>query len=88
MIRSKTNSIRSGKYIFQPTKFDKEDNLCCSLYRINAHKKKVCKLTGTYFFNEDRFKINWKEDNWILNRKHKDLINFFLNEYDWAPITN
>ena len=83
MTKSKTNSVRSGKYIFQPMNYDEDDNLVCHLYRKNSHNKLVCKLVGTYLFNEDGFEINWKEDGWNLTRSHKRLIEFLLNEYEW-----
>jgi hypothetical protein len=86
MTKSNTNSVKSGKYTFQPQEYDEDDNLICYIYRCNAHGKNICKLIGTYLFNENKFEINWKEEGWLLNRSHKRLINFFLEEYDWPPI--
>jgi len=83
MLKSKTNSVKSGKYIFQPIEYDEDDNLVCRLYRKNSKTKKICKMIGTYLFNEEGFEINWIEDGWKLNREHKKLIKFLLNEYDW-----
>jgi len=86
MTKSKTNSVKVGKYKFQPIEYDENNNLICYIFRQNSHGKNICKLTGTYIFDEDRFEINWKEEDWCLNRSHKRLINFFLNEYDWSSI--
>lgn len=87
MTKSKTNSIKAGKYIFQPQKYDTDNNLICYLYRLNCHGNRICKLIGTYLFDDEKFELNWLEDGWILNRSHKNLINFFMSEYDWKPIT-
>lgn len=81
MTKSKTNSVRSGKYRFQPTKYDENDNLYCAVYRNGAHGEK-CKLTLLYKFEEETYEIIWVEEGW-LNSKHKKLLEFFLKEYDW-----
>ena len=84
MLKSKSNSVRSGKYIFQPKRYDKDDNLICAIYRENSHKKEVCKLTGVYKFDEDKFEVLWEDDNWLTSNKHLKLLKFFLEEYDWS----
>ena len=83
MTKSKSNSVKVGKYTFQPTRYDADNNLYCSLYRLNSHEKKVCKLTGIYKFDEDVFEIIYIEEGWLLTNKHKKLLDFMLNEYDW-----
>lgn len=82
MIKSKTNSVKVGKYRFQPTKYDKDNNLYCAIYRDGAHGEK-CKLTLLYKFKEETYDIIWVEDGW-LNHNHKKLLDFFLKEYDWV----
>lgn len=79
--KSKTNSVKSGKYRFQPTKYDKDNNLYCAIYRNGIYRKK-CKLTLLYNFEKENFEIIWVEDGWLTN-KHKKLLNFFLKGYDW-----
>ena len=80
MMKSKTNSVKAGKYRFQPTKYDKDGNLYCAIYRNGAHGEK-CKLTLLYKFDEETYEIIWVEDSW-LNNKHQKLLEFFLKEYD------
>ena len=80
---SKTNSLTIGKYTFQPTKYDKDGNLYWALYRKNSHGKKVCKVTGIYYFDEERTEIIFRDWNW-LNKKHKKLLEYFLKQYDWS----
>ena len=84
MTKSKSNSVKVGKYTFQPTRYDADNNLYCSLYRLNSHEKKICKLTGIYKFDEDVFEIIYIEEGWLLTNKHKKLLDFMLNEYDWT----
>lgn len=79
---SKTNSVKSGKYTFQPTKYDKEGNLYCAIYRKGAHESK-CKMTLLYKFAEETYDIIWLEEGW-LNHNHKKLLNWFLEQYDWV----
>lgn len=81
MMKSKTNSVKVGKYRFLPTKYDKDDNLYCTIYEYTAQEKK-CKLTLLYKFTEETYEIIWVEDNW-LNNKHNKLLEFFLKEYEW-----
>lgn len=76
-----TNSIHRGKYIFKPTKYDCDGNLYCAIYKKGAHKPK-CKITLLYKFNEETYDIIWTENNW-LNHKHKKLLNWFLEQYNW-----
>ena len=83
MTKSKSNSVKVGKYTFQPTRYDTDNNLYCSLYRLNSHEKSVCKLTGIYKFDEDVFEIIYIEEGWMTNN-HKKLLEFLLNEYDWT----
>ena len=78
---SKTNSITVGKYIFQPTKYDENDNLYCTLYRNGSHGLK-CKLTLLYKFEEHSYEIIWTEHEW-MNHKHKKMLNWILRQYDW-----
>ena len=75
--KSKTNSIKSDGHKFQPTKYDKDGNLCCELKKSNE-----IKLTGIYNFEKEKFEIIWVENNWLTN-KHQKLLNFFLKGYDW-----
>ena len=84
MTKSKSNSVKVGKYTFQPTGYDEDNNLYCSLYRLNSHGKQICKLTGIYKFDEEVFEINYIEEGWLLTGKHKKLLDFMLNEYDWT----
>ena len=81
MVKSKTNSVKVGKYKFQPTKYDKYGNLYCTIYRNDSREQK-CKLTLLYKFEEGTYEIIWVEDGW-LNHNHKKMLNFFLKEYDW-----
>lgn len=81
MMKSKTNSITYSKYIFQPTKYDKNGNLCWALYRKGCHEPK-CKVTGIYNFMTEKVELNFVAENWMSN-KHKKLLRFLLNEYDW-----
>lgn len=84
MTKSKSNSVKVGKYTFQPTRYDADNNLYCSLYyRLNSHEKRICKLIGIYKFDEDVFEIIYIEEGWLLTNKHKKLLDFILNKYDW-----
>ena len=76
--KSKTNSIKSDGYKFQPVKYDKDGNLYCKIEKSNK-----IKLTGIYNFEKEKFEIIWIENNWLTN-KHKKLLNFFLKGYDWV----
>ena len=76
--KSKTNSIKSGNYKFQPTKYDKDGNLYCKIEKNNK-----VKLTGIYNFENENFEIIWVQNNWLTN-KHKKLLNFLLEGYDWV----
>ena len=77
MLKSKTNSIKYNGYKFQPTKYDKDGNLCCELKKNNK-----IKLIGIYNFEKEKFEIIWVENDW-LTHKHKKLLNFLLKEYNW-----
>lgn len=77
MLRSKTNSVKIGKNKFQPTKYDKDGNLYCAIYRKNC-----CKLTLLYKFKEETYNIIWVAEGWLTNR-HKKLLKLFLKEFDW-----
>lgn len=82
---SKTNSIKIGPYIFQPTKYDKNNNLYCKIVKRHEYKNFVrdtCKLTGIYNFDEEKFTIIFCSKD-FLNHKHSKLLNMFLKEYDW-----
>ena len=83
MGKSKTNSVKSGKYTFQPTKYDENGNLYCVLYRLNSHHKQICKVTGLYNFGEEKFELIYVAENW-MNNNHKKLLEYMLNEYDWT----
>ena len=76
-----SNTIASGKYVFVPKRYDKNNNLICVLYRAGAHGFK-CKLTGRYDFINEKFMIDYVSNVW-LNSKHKKLVNWFLSKYDW-----
>lgn len=76
--KSKTNSVKSGSYKFQPTKYDKDGNLYCKV-----EKNHKVKLTGIYNFENENFEIIWVQNNWLTN-KHKKLLNFLLKGYDWV----
>ncbi len=78
---TKTNGLHRDNYLFQPTKYDKNNNLYCSLYRNGSHGQK-CKLTMLYKFEEGTYDIIWVEHNW-LNRNHRKLLQWFLEQYDW-----
>lgn len=80
-IKTKTNGIHRDKYLFQPTKYDENDNLYCAIYRNGAHGHK-CKMTILYKFDESTYDIIWVEEGW-LNHNHKKLLNWFLEQYDW-----
>lgn len=86
--KSKTNSVRRGPYVFQPTKYDKQGNLYCKLSNRHEYfdgKKYIndrCKLTGLYHFDTGKFEIIWMSED-FLNHRHKKLLNYFLKEYDW-----
>lgn len=79
MTKSKTNSVRCGIYVFQPTRYDENDNLFCKLV---AHTKVF--ITGVYKFNEEKFEIIWSRSGWLNSMKHQKMLNFFLSEYDWV----
>lgn len=86
MTKSATNSVKCGPYIFQPTKYDQNDNLLCKIVKRHQYKKHirdVCKLTGVYNFNNNTFNIIWVSKG-FLNHKHNKMLNFFLKEYDWV----
>ena len=83
MTKSKSNSVKVGKYTFQPIRYDADNNLYCSLYRLNSHGKQICKLTGIYKFDEEKVELIYVAEGW-MNHNHKKLLNFMLNEYDWC----
>lgn len=78
---SKTNSLKSGKYRFQPTRYDDNGNLYCALYR-RCSNRYVCKLTILYSFEDMSYRIIWVADGW-LNHRHGKMLEWFLNEYEW-----
>jgi hypothetical protein len=53
------------------------------LYRLNAHNKRICKVTGLYKFDEEKFELIFVAEGWMTNN-HKKLLEFLLNEYDWT----
>ena len=81
MMKSKTNSVKVGKYRFLHTKYDNDGNLYWTIYEYTEQEKKR-KLTLLYKFAEETYEIICVEDNW-LNNKHKKLLEFFLKEYEW-----
>ena len=88
-MRSETNSVSHSKYVFQPKRYDENDNIICVLskrtkYKNNGkylHRDKH-KLTGVYKFDENKFVITWVADG-FYNASHKKLLNYFLKEYEW-----
>ena len=82
MTKSKSNSVKVGKYTFQPTKYDENGNLYCALYRKGCHEPK-CKVTGLYNFDTEKFELIYVAEGW-MNHNHKKLLNYMLNEYDWT----
>lgn len=81
--KSKTNSVRIGKYKFQPTKYDESGNLYCKIIKVHKYKQftnKKCKLTLLYNF-EGSYKIIF--NNGWLTPKHQKLLIYFLKQYDW-----
>ena len=87
MLRSKTNSYtffvpQVGKFKFQPTRYDENNNLLCALYRKSSNKWK-CKLTGRYNFEKEEFEIIWQYEGFLENPKHKKLLTYTLKQYDW-----
>ena len=83
---SATNSVRRGPYIFQPTKYDKNGNLYCTLIKQHTYNKFVnnrCKLTGLYNFNTETFEIIFCSPGFLDKNNHKKLLNWFLKQYDW-----
>lgn len=86
MLKSNTNSVKVGPYIFQPTKYDENNNLYCKIVKRHKYKKFVkdtCKLTGIYNFAEGKFTIIFCSKD-FLNHQHSKLLNMFLKEYDWV----
>jgi hypothetical protein len=81
MMRSRINSVEAGSYVFQPTEYDNDGNLLCSLYRCRNNGRD-CMLKGIYDFNEEKFTIIHIKDGW-LSRSHKIILDYFLKEYDW-----
>lgn len=86
---SKTNSIKRDKYKFQPTKYDQNNNLYCKLTKCviykngnKIYKKEVCKLTGLYNFETEKFEIIFTTKK-FFNKNHKKLLRLFLKQYDW-----
>lgn len=79
--KTKTNGIHRNKYLFQPTKYDENDNLYCSIYRNGTNGPK-CKMTILYKFKEGTYDTIWVEEGW-LNHNHQKLLNWFLEKYDW-----
>ena len=85
MTKSKTNSVKVGPYYFQPTKYDKNGNLYCMIFKRHTYKRfknDKCKLTGLYNFDTQKFEIIYTAPDW-LNHNHKKMLEFFLKEYDW-----
>ena len=80
MLKSKTNSVKYRDYKLQPIGYNKNNDLIFDLYKLKPNKR-VCKLTGLYKFNEDKFEIISTAKNW-LNKNHKKLLQFLLREYD------
>ena len=84
MTKSKINSVKVGKYIFQPTKYDDNGNIYCTLFRTRCNNKfKTCKVTGLYNFVKEKFELIFVSEGWMTNN-HKKLLKFMLNEYDWT----
>lgn len=79
--KSKTNSVRIGKYKFQPTKYDESGNLYCKLVKLSRVEK--CKLTLLYKFDTGTYDLIFVSKDWMIKRNHKKLLELFLKEYDW-----
>jgi hypothetical protein len=82
---SATNSIKCGTYVFQPTKYDQNDNLLCKIvkrYQYKKHIKDICKLTGVYNFDTDSFNVIYTTPD-FLNHDHIKMLRWFLKQYDW-----
>lgn len=86
MMKSSTNSVKCGPYVFQPTKYDDNGDLYCMIVKRHTYKKFVndrCKLTGLYHFDTNEFEIIWTSEG-FMNHSHKKMLDFFLKEYDWS----
>ena len=86
---SSTNSLKRDKYVFQPKRYDDNDNIICVLSKRTMYKngkkffnKDKCKLTGIYDFEKEEFVITWVAEG-FMNASHKKLLNYFLKQYDW-----
>lgn len=77
-MKSATNSVKCGPYVFQPTKYDDNGDLYCMIVKRNK-----CKLTGLYHFDTNKFEIIWTSEG-FMNHSHKKMLDFFLKEYDWS----
>lgn len=58
---SSTNSLRRDKYVFQPKRYDDNDNIICALSKRTMYKN------GKKFFNKDKCKLT---EFMILKRKN------------------
>ena len=77
-MKSATNSVKCGPYVFKPTKYDDNGDLYCMIVKGNK-----CKLTGLYHFDTNKFEIIWTSEG-FMNHSHKKMLDFFLKEYDWS----
>lgn len=77
-MKSATNSVKCGPYVFQPTKYNDNGDLYCIIVKRNK-----CKLTGLYHFDTNEFEIIWTSEG-FMNHSHKKMLDFFLKEYDWS----
>ena len=78
---TKTNGLHRGKYLFQPTRYNENNNLFCALYK-NTSRRQKCKLTLLYKFEEGTYEIIWVASGW-LSHAHKKLLTWFLKQYEW-----
>lgn len=84
-MKSATNSVKCGPYIFQPTKYDDNGDLYCMIAKRHIYRKFVndkCKLTGKYSFDTDTFYIIYTTPD-FLNHNHMKMLSWFLKQYDW-----
>ena len=82
---SKTNSVKCGPYVFQPTKYDENGDLYCMIVKRHTYKKFVnnkCKLTGLYHFDTDKFDVIYTTPD-FLNHDHTKMLRWFLKQYEW-----
>ena len=89
MSKNKFEKILVGKFLFVPTKLDKDGNVFCAVYKkspqyVRCNRK--CKVTGLYKPHENVFEVIFSVTRWLEDEQHRELFTVMVAGYEWSSI--